>query len=111
MSTTETTSTETSQVTVHFQDAAPQQSPLSGLPFILIMIGIFYFILIRPQQKEQKRHQTLLEALHKGQKVVTGSGVHGRVDEVSETEAVLEIASGVKVTVDKTSIKRVVGED
>ena len=111
MPTTMTTeTTETTVQTTHYQ-AAAEVSPLSGLPFILIMIGIFYFILIRPQQKEQKRHQGLLDGLHKGQNVVTGSGLHGRVEEVAEGTVVLQVSNGVNLTVDKASVKRVVVED
>ena len=105
-----TVTTETTESMTYYQ-AAAEPSPLSGLPFILIMIGIFYFILIRPQQKEQKRHQSLLDGLHKGQNVVTGSGLHGRVEEVAEAAVVLQVASGVNLTVDKVSVKRVVVED
>jgi preprotein translocase subunit YajC len=70
------------------------------------MVGIFYFVLIRPQQKERKEHDALVAALQKGQKVVTRSGVHGRVSKVGESTVELEIADKVLVTVDKTSVAR-----
>jgi len=109
-----TTPSETTVVVVQAQDAAAgtSQQPglLSSLPMIIIIFGIFYFLLIRPQQKEQKKHQSLLGSLVKGQKVVTGSGVHGRVHEVGDADVVLEIADKVRITVDKVSIKRMKGE-
>jgi preprotein translocase subunit YajC len=70
------------------------------------MVGIFYFVLIRPQQKERKEHDALVAALQKGQKVVTRSGVHGRVSKVGESTVEIEIADKVLVTVDKTSVAR-----
>ena len=97
-------------VTVHWQDAAPAGAPpggaLGGLPFIMMMIAVFYFVLIRPQQKERKAHEAFVASLQKGQRVVTRSGVHGRVDTVEEATIVLEIADKVRVTVDKMSVAR-----
>ena len=103
-----TAPSETTMVIVSAQEAAAQQAPglMSSLPMIIIIFGIFYFLLIRPQQKEQKKHQSLLSSLVKGNRVVTASGVHGRIYEVSEAEVVLEVADKVRITVDKVSIKR-----
>ena len=96
--------------TVHWQDAAPAGAPpggaLGGLPFIMMMIAVFYFVLIRPQQKERRAHESLVASLQKGQRVVTRSGLHGRVDTVDENTVVLEIADKVRVTVDKMSVTR-----
>lgn len=63
-------------------------------PFIL-MAAIFYFLLWRPQKKEQQRHQKMLDALKKGDKVVTIGGVHGVVTTVGEKKISLEVAPGV----------------
>ena len=97
-------------VTVHWQDAAPAGAPpggaLGGLPFIMMMIAVFYFVLIRPQQKERRAHESFVDSLQKGQRVVTRSGLHGRVDTVDENTVVLEIADKVRVTVDKVSVSR-----
>ena len=92
--------------TVHWQAAPAAQRPLGGLPFIIIMVGIFYFVLIRPQQKERREHDALVAALQKGQQVVTRSGVHGRVSKVGDSTVDLEIADKVVVTVDKVSVAR-----
>jgi preprotein translocase subunit YajC len=94
------------QTDVHWQGAPAAQNPLGGLPFILIMIGIFYFVLIRPQQKERKEHEALIAGLQKGQKVITRSGLHGRVHSVGEATLELDIADKVLVTIDKVSVTR-----
>ena len=86
--------------------ASPQPGLLSSLPMIILIFGIFYFLLIRPQQKEQKKHQSLLGSLIKGNRIVTASGLHGRVYEVSDDQVVIEIADKVRVIVDKIAIKR-----
>ena len=71
----------------------------SFLPLILIFV-VFYFLLIRPQQKKQKAHRELLAALHRGDKIVTAGGLVGTITKVvSETEITVEIAEGVKVRV------------
>ena len=75
------------------------------------IFAIFYFLLIRPQQKEAKAQQELLGALQKGDRVATASGLHGTVWEVRDLEVVLEIAERVRVTVDKPSVKRKVGPE
>ena len=97
-------------VTVHWQDAAPAGAPpggaLGGLPFIMMIIAVFYFVLIRPQKKEREAHASFVASLQKGQRVVTRSGLHGRVDTVDETTIVLDIADKVRVTVDKMSVAR-----
>src|SRR5687768_4342405 len=86
--------------------AARQPGFMDMLPMMLIIFGIFYFFLIRPQQKEQREHQSLLAGLQKGDKVVTASGVHGRIWEVGEATVQLEVADRVRITVDKLAIKR-----
>ncbi len=107
-----TTPSESTMVFVQAQEAAqPAPSLLTSLPMILMIFAVFYFVLIRPQQKEQKKHQGLLASLVKGQQVVTVSGMHGRVHEVGDSEVVIEVADKVRLTVDKVSIKRRMGED
>tara|TARA_B100000427_G_scaffold37383_1_gene27032 strand:+ start:237 stop:662 length:426 start_codon:yes stop_codon:yes gene_type:complete len=77
------------------------------LPLILIFV-IFYFLLIRPQQKKMKEHKSMLEAVRRGDKVVTGGGIVGTVTKVSEgDEVVVEIAEGVKVKVRKSMLSGV----
>ena len=79
---------------------------MSSFGMMGIILAIFYFLLIRPQQKEARQHQELLAGLQKGDRVVTSSGLHGRVFGVEDAEVVVEIADKVRVTIDKTSVKR-----
>ena len=75
-------------------------------PFIAIFV-IFYFVMIRPQQRRVKEHQASIMAVKKGDEVVTGGGIRGRVTKVTEDEAEVEIAQGVKIRVVKSTISQV----
>ena len=76
------------------------------LPFAFIFI-IFYFLLIRPQQKRQKEHQQLLTNLKTGDKVITSSGIHGLIANVKDTTFLVKVADNVKIEVDKNAIASV----
>lgn len=74
------------------------------LPLILIFI-VFYFLLIRPQQKRQKQHMAMIDALKAGDIILTNGGVYGTISSVIDTQTFLvEIASGVKVKIAKGGI-------
>lgn len=73
------------------------------LPMIL-MFGVLWFLMIRPQMKKAKEHKALLAALQKGDEVVTGGGLTGRVSKVGEAYVHVEIAEGVEVVVQKPSV-------
>jgi len=75
-------------------------------PLLLIFV-IFYFLMIRPQQRRVKEHQASIAAVKKGDDVVTGGGIRGRVTKVSDDEAEVEIAQGVKIRVVKSTISQV----
>ena len=77
------------------------------LPWVLIFI-IFYVLLIRPQQKRAKEHQAEIAAVKKGDEVVTGGGLRGRVTKVSDTEVEVEIAQGVRVRAVKPTLSQVI---
>lgn len=77
------------------------------VPIILIFV-VFYFILIRPQQKKQKEHINLLAQLKKGDRVVTNGGIYGTVVDAKEHIVVLKIADEVKIEVVKNAIATVV---
>ena len=81
----------------------------SLLPLVLIFV-VFYFLLIRPQQKKQKQHRALLEALRRGDKVVTSGGIIGTITKASETELTLEIADGVKVRAMRSMVSDVMAK-
>lgn len=84
--------------------AAPAASPLAGfLPMILIFI-VFYFLLIRPQQKKAKAQQEFLNNLKKGDEVVTGGGLHGKITGLTDSVVTLEIADNVRVKVSRQHI-------
>jgi preprotein translocase subunit YajC len=80
------------------------------LPWLLIF-GIFYILMIRPQQRRAKEHQAAINAVKKGDDVITGGGIRGRVTKVSDDEAEVEIAQGVKIRVIKSTISTVVRPD
>ena len=88
--------------------AAPGQGSQQGsyMPFILmgLLFAVFYFILIRPQQKRQKEHRQLLENLKKGDKVMTTGGIQGTIVALSDNVVTVEIADKVKVKVGRNYI-------
>lgn len=84
-----------------------QPSPiLQFLPLVLLFV-IFYFLLIRPQQKKQKDHDNMISKLDKNDEVITAGGIHATIVAVSDKTATLRIADNVKVEVEKTSISQV----
>ncbi|MDP6933313.1 MAG: preprotein translocase subunit YajC, partial [Myxococcota bacterium] len=112
--TVQTGTSATGGQTLVAHDEAPAQqvrqpSLMDSLPMMVAILAIFYFLLIRPQKKEQDEHKKLLSALKKGDKVVTGSGLHGRIWSVGEHEVSLELSDKVRVTVDKVAVKRRIG--
>lgn len=89
-----------------------QAAPASGggmgslgmwLPMIAIIV-VFYFFMIRPQQKKQKDLQKARNAMQVGDKVVTAGGIHGRIKEVGDTWFLVEVADGVKMKFEKSSV-------
>ena len=78
------------------------------MPWLLIFV-IFYLLMIRPQQKRVKEHQAAIAAVRKGDEVVTGGGIRGKVTKVSDDEVEVEIASGVRVRVVKSTLTHVFG--
>ncbi len=80
------------------------QSGYEGIIMLVIMFAIFYFLLIRPQQKRAKQHRQLIESLKVGDQVVTAGGLHGKVAAVQDSVITIEIATGVKVKINRTSV-------
>ncbi|MCQ2271863.1 MAG: preprotein translocase subunit YajC [Bacteroidales bacterium] len=74
------------------------------LIFILLLILIFYFFMIRPQQKKQKQIEEFRSKLAKGDKIVTIGGLHGKIVEVNDATFVVEIADGVRITIEKAAV-------
>lgn len=80
---------------------------LASLLPIAAMIGILWFLLIRPQQKEQQRHREMVRSLKKGDEVVTVGGVYGRIMAIGEERISLKIAENVKIDVERNKVVRV----
>ena len=83
--------------------AAPSGGIMSFIPLILIFV-IFYFLLIRPQQKKAKEHQAYLSNLKKGDGIVTSGGLHGLITGLTDTVVTLEIAENIRVKVSRQHI-------
>ncbi len=76
----------------------------SGILMIVALFVIFYFFMIRPQQKRQKEIRKFRESLDRGSKIVTAGGIYGTIKEVKDTYFVVEITPGVSIRVDKGSV-------
>jgi preprotein translocase subunit YajC len=93
----------------HAQSAPPAafgSDIMAFLPMIAIFV-VFYFLLIRPQQKRAKETKLMLEALQKGDEVVTAGGMVGRVAKLGDQYATVEIATGVEVTVQRAAVAQI----
>lgn len=86
--------------------AQAQGGSLSGIIMIVAMIAIFYFFMIRPQSKKQKEIKKARDAMQNGDKVITAGGIHGKIKDISENTILIEVAPGVSLKVDKTSVFR-----
>lgn len=80
---------------------------MSTMLMLVLVFGIMYFMMIRPQQKKAKQHEAMIKALKKGDKVVLSGGLHGTVAGDDEKTLLVEIASGVKVKVEKNAVASV----
>lgn len=87
-------------------DAGPMAFILQILPFVAIFV-LFYFLIIRPQQKRMKEHQATVAAVKRGDTVVLSNGMIGKVTRVEDAEAMVEIAQGVNTRVVKSMIAEV----
>ncbi|TSE29290.1 preprotein translocase subunit YajC [Tepidimonas charontis] len=91
-----------------FAQAAPAAQPgaestlVSLLPLVLMFV-VLYFIMIRPQMKRQKEHKAMIEALAKGDEVVTAGGVLGKVSKLGEAYLHLEVANGVEIQIQRSA--------
>ena len=78
----------------------------SMLPLVLMFV-VLYFVMIRPQMKRQKEHKSMIDALAKGDEVVTGGGLLGKVSKMGESYVHVEVASGVELQVQRSAIVQV----
>jgi preprotein translocase subunit YajC len=98
------------------QAVDPAANPLASSQYasmvpLLAIFAVFYFLLIRPQQKLRRQHQSMLSELKKGDEVVTGGGIVGRVTKVDDSTVQVEIAKGMEVVVVKSTITTVMGKE
>jgi len=102
---------------VFISDAFAQAAPTSGadsmfgglgsmLPLVLMFV-VLYFVMIRPQMKRQKEHKSMIDALAKGDEVVTSGGMLGKVSKMGETFIGIEVAGGVEVQVQRSAVIQV----
>ena len=96
-------------ISTAFAQTAPAAAPsgqdtLMGLLPMILMFVILYFLMIRPQMKKAKEHKAMVEALQKGDEVVTQGGVAGRISKVGDNYVKLEVAENVEISVQKPAI-------
>lgn len=86
------------------------QGLMSTLLMFALIIGIFYFMILRPQQKRQKERQKLLDALKKGDKVITAGGMFGTIAGIEEKTVLVQVADNIKMKFERSAITSVVSE-
>lgn len=95
------------------QDSVPQMQgaqSMTGIFFIVAMVAIMYFLIIRPQKKQEKETKQMLAKLSKGDKIVTIGGIYGVVSSVKDNSVVVKVDTDAKIEFTKTAIARVVNE-
>ncbi|MEN9903454.1 MAG: preprotein translocase subunit YajC [Pseudomonadota bacterium] len=83
------------------------QSTLMNMLPLVLMFVVLYFVMIRPQMRKQKEHKAMIEALAKGDEVVTAGGMLGRVSKLGETSIGVEIANGVEIQLQRSAVAQV----
>lgn len=79
------------------------------LPILIGFVAIFYFLILRPQQKADRQRKELLSSIKKGDRVVTSSGIHGEIATLTDETVTLQVADGVRLTFDRSAVSRVLG--
>jgi preprotein translocase subunit YajC len=80
---------------------------MGQLPFFVLIFGVMYFVMIRPQMKRQKEAKAMMEALAKGDEVVTSGGLLGKISKVGETFVNIEVTNGVELQVQRSAVVQV----
>ncbi|MFD1736062.1 preprotein translocase subunit YajC [Bacillus salitolerans] len=81
---------------------------LSTIGPLILMFAIFYFLLIRPQQKRQKAVQQMQSDLKKGDKIITIGGLHGIVDSLDENKVIIVVGDGTRLTYERSAVREVI---
>ena len=97
-------------VTPAYAQAAGGAAAITSFVPLILIFGIMYFLLIRPQQKKLKEHKAMVAALRKGDQVITQGGIIGKVYKAGETEVEVDIADGVRVRVVRSTITQVLNK-
>ncbi len=85
-------------------DAEGETSIWPMLIFVVLLFGLMYFVMIRPQRKRQREHQQLIEELKRGDRVVTAGGIYGVIESISEDNVTIKVESGATMRVAKGSV-------
>ncbi len=85
-------------------EGEPAQFDWTIIIFLVIIFGLFYLLMIRPQRKKQKEMQTMVQELQKGDRVITAGGIYGQIESLSEDSIVLKIESGATIRVARSSV-------
>jgi preprotein translocase subunit YajC len=94
-----------SQAWAQSAGGAQQGGGIESMLLIVLMFGVLYFMMIRPQMKRAKEHKAMIEALQKGDEVVSGGGILGRVTKISEGYITLEVAQGVEMVLQRSAVQ------
>jgi len=97
----------TTYVAILVAQAAPQDGPGADYSFLFLMgamFVLFYALLIRPQQRQQKEHRKMLEQVQRGDQIVTNGGIHGRVTGITDDVLTVEIASNVRIKLQRSAV-------
>ena len=86
-------------------ETSPSQGLLMNLPFILLLVALFYFAIIQPQKKQQKQHQEFLSGLQNGDEIVTTSGIIGTIQGFNEKVVTLEVSPDVEIKVLRSQVQ------
>lgn len=82
----------------------PQGGGIESILLIVLMFGVLYFLMIRPQMKRAKEHKSMIEALQKGDEVVSAGGILGRITKINESYVSLEVANGVEMQFQRSAV-------
>lgn len=91
-------------ISLLYQAAGGNGAGIMNIGLIVILFAVFYFFMIRPQQKKQKEIKKFRDALAKGDKIITAGGIYGKIRNVGTTTFDVEISEGVRITIDKNSV-------
>lgn len=102
--------TATTLIAMAPQGGGAEGSLMSTLLMFALIIGIFYLMILRPQQKRQKERQKMLDAVKKGDKIVTAGGLHGTIAGMDEKTVLIQVADNVKMKFERSAVASIVKE-